>query len=98
MIIIEFQWVLLTSVFLGKAFGNKRFILEQLSLSGCYRFVGNGFGLIWSKLGYAAIRFGALRMLASQVWSSSKWFYLVNCIPLLNVVSLDLEVEKQQVF
>ena len=34
---------------------------------------------------------GLLRVLARQVWSSSKWFYLDNCIPLLNVVSLEGE-------
>ena len=46
------------------------------------------FGFIWSKLGYAAIRFRSPSILARQVWSSSKWLYLVNCSPLLNVVSL----------
>ena len=50
-----------------------------------------GFGFIWSNLGYAVYCFGAARVLSRQVWSSSKWLYMVNCSPLLNVVSLEGE-------
>ena len=60
-------------------------------LSGCYGSMVYSFGFIWSKLGYAAIRFGAPSVLARQVWLSSKWLYLVNCSPLLNVVFLEGE-------
>ena len=34
--------------------------------------------------------FGA-SMLARQIWSSSKWVYMVDCFPLLIVVSLERE-------
>ena len=37
-----------------------------------------GFGSFWSNLGYAAHCFGAVTMLASQLWLSSKWLYLVH--------------------
>ena len=50
-----------------------------------------GFGSILSNLGYAAHCFGAVRVLARQLWSSSKWLYLVHHSSLLNVVSLEGE-------
>ena len=50
-----------------------------------------GFGFIWSNLGYAAYCFGAVRVLARQLWSSSKWLYMVHRSSLLNVVSLERE-------
>ena len=51
-----------------------------------------GFGSIWSNLDYAAHGFGAVRVLARQIWSSSKWLYLVHHSSLLNVVSLEGEI------
>ena len=42
-----------------------------------------GVWFVWSKLGYAAICSGASSMLARQIWSSSKWVYMVDCSPLL---------------
>ena len=50
-----------------------------------------GFGSIWCILGYAAHGFGAVRVLARQLRSSSKWLYLVHHSSLLNVVSLEGE-------
>ena len=45
----------------------------------------------WSFLGYAAHSFGAIMVLARQLWSSSKWLYLVHHSSLLIVVSLEGE-------
>ena len=42
------------------------------SLSYCYGSMVYGFGSIWSNLGYTAHCFGAVRVLARQLWSSSK--------------------------
>ena len=50
-----------------------------------------GFGSIWSIFGYAAHGFGAVRVLARQLWLSSKWLYLVHHSSLLNVMSLEGE-------
>ena len=36
--------------------------------------------------------FGAVRVLARQLWLSSKWLYLVHHSSLLNVVSLEGEI------
>ena len=48
-------------------------------------------GLFWSNLGYAARCFGAVTVLARQLWLSSKWLYLVHHSSLLIVVSLEGE-------
>ena len=32
---------------------------------------------------------GAPSLLARQAWSSSKWSYIVNCSPIINVVCLE---------
>ena len=50
-----------------------------------------GFGPFWSFLGYAALCFGVVMVLARQLWSSSKWLYLVHHSSLLIVVSLEGE-------
>ena len=50
------------------------------------------FGSIWSYLGYAAHCFGAVTVLARQLWSSSKWLYLVHHSFLLIAVSLEGEI------
>ena len=47
--------------------------------------------IVWSELGNAAICSGAFSMLARQIWLSSKWVYMVDCSPLLIVVSLERE-------
>ena len=47
--------------------------------------------IVWSELGYAAICSGAFSMLARQIWLSLKWVYMVDCSPLLIVVSLERE-------
>ena len=51
-----------------------------------------GVWFVWSKLGYATIYSGASSMLARQIWLSSKWVYLVDCSPMLIVVSLEGEI------
>ena len=48
--------------------------------------------IVWIALGYAAICSGAFSMLARQIWLSSKWVYMVDCSPLLIVVSLEREI------
>ena len=47
--------------------------------------------IVWSELGNAAICSGAFSMLARQIWLSLKWVYMVDCSPLLIVVSLERE-------
>ena len=54
--------------------------------------MGYGVQIVWSELGYAAICSGAFSMLARQIWLSSKWVYMVDCSPLLIVVSLEREI------
>ena len=54
--------------------------------------MGYGVQIVWSELGYAAICSGAFSMLARQIWLSSKWVYMVDCSPLLIVVSLKREI------
>ena len=54
--------------------------------------MGYGVRVFWSELGYAAISSGAFRMLERQFWLSSKWVYMVDCSPLLIVVSLEREI------
>ena len=58
---------------------------------GCNGFVGYSVRFVWSELGYAIIYSGASSMLARQIWSSLKWVYMVDCSPLLIVVSLEGE-------
>ena len=53
--------------------------------------MGYGVRIVWSELGYAAICSGPFSMLARQIWLSSKWVYMVDCSPLLIVVSLERE-------
>ena len=48
--------------------------------------------IVWSELDYAAIYSEAFSMLARQIWLSSKWVYMVDCSPLLIVVSLEREI------
>ena len=54
--------------------------------------MGYGVQIVWSELGYAAICSWAFSMLARQIWLSSKWVYMVDCSPLLIVVSLEREI------
>ena len=53
--------------------------------------MGYGVRFVWSELDYAAICSGASSMLARQIWSLSKWLYMVDGFPLLIVVSLEGE-------
>ena len=53
--------------------------------------MGYGVRIVWSELGYAAICSGPFSMLARQIWLSSKWVYMVDCSPLLIVLSLERE-------
>ena len=53
--------------------------------------MGYGVWFVWSELGYAAICSGASSMLTRQICSSSKLVYVVDCSPLLIVVSLEGE-------
>ena len=54
--------------------------------------MGYGVRIVWNELGCATICSGAFSMLARQIWLSSKWVYMVDCSPLLIVVSLEREI------
>ena len=55
----------------------------------CHGLVVYGFGLIWSKLGYAKVNCGAPSLLARAVWPSLEHSYMDNCSPLSYVVSFE---------
>ena len=54
--------------------------------------MGYGVRIVWSELGYATIYSGAFSMLARQIWTSSKWVYMVDDSPLL--IEVPSEGEK----